>query len=517
MEPFVLRIELKRVQSFIFDVPRLKAMLGANALIGETMRLKLTELAMNSAGIAKLAWPSSLKLDKKGDPLHDDNPEELFSKGILARDGGHFITVFETKHCADEFLKAAAGILSNELPGVRYDAEIMPLGHEHGVKAGNKPDEIHLLDLPVLQVCKETGRDVASSEENFPLETRKRAVSASAKARIKAGDKFYGGYTQDIIGLMRAELYPDQAMKWSRPTDLKDLAAGGYIALIHADGNGIGARFNQWRDHESEADVVEREARGETFFHSMRVAVRRSIVGALRSTFVDKGGTRPYEVLMLGGDDLLLVCRADKALSFALNYAQELQCHILADGKRLDVALGVAIARHTYPVHRLHELAESLASSAKRLYRGLDDGDKTSVIDWQVVSQSWFEDVARARRNSERIRYRVDDQEESLLLTGRPYRVLCGEDSLRRLLTSVSQLSGGSGVRAARSPLRSLRRACEAGRLSGEMAFDRFDEGVRLALGGKLWRRLDNEHWLTRTLDVIGIREIAQLGAKRHE
>jgi hypothetical protein len=35
---FQLKIELKRVQTFIFEVPRLKAMLGANALIGETMR-----------------------------------------------------------------------------------------------------------------------------------------------------------------------------------------------------------------------------------------------------------------------------------------------------------------------------------------------------------------------------------------------------------------------------------------------------------------------------------------------
>jgi len=33
--------QLARVQTFIFAVPRLKAMLGANALIGHTMRHKL--------------------------------------------------------------------------------------------------------------------------------------------------------------------------------------------------------------------------------------------------------------------------------------------------------------------------------------------------------------------------------------------------------------------------------------------------------------------------------------------
>jgi hypothetical protein len=253
------------------------------------------------------------------------------------------------------------------------------------------------------------------------------------------------------------------------------------------------------------------------------VAVRRSIADALHRTFTESGGVRPYEVLMLGGDDLLLICRANGALDFVRAYAEELSQYPLADGKPLTVAMGVAIAQKGYPLHRLHELAESLASSAKRLYRALPMEDKSSVIDWQVVSQSWFKGVAEARRQTECIQYQADGQTETLLLTGRPYRVL-GADGLDGLLLAAMALDArdetDSDEReiAARSPLRSLRTACEQGRLMAEMAFARLPHGVRSLLcweHEKLWKTLsqgDRSLYLNRALDIIGLREIDRLG-----
>ena len=227
---------------------------------------------------------------------------------------------------------------------------------------------------------------------------------------------------------------------------------------------------------------------------------------------------------MLGGDDLLLICRADRALDFAQNYAAELRKYKLADGKPLDVAIGVAIAQKSYPLHRLQELAESLASSAKRLYRAPNNQDKTSVIDWQVVTQSWFEGAAEARRQSECVVYTVDGKTETLLLSRRPYRV-SGENGLEGLLDAARRLDGsGKGKdedKTARSPLRSLRGACVRGRLMGEMVFDRLPDDIRSALGSQgaeLWEGLGSDGrsiYATRALDIVGIWEIARLGRKK--
>jgi hypothetical protein len=510
-----LELSLKRVQAFIFDVPRLRAMLGANALVGQTMRHELPKL-MNGKG-CKLAWPSGLGRDAPNDPLHSgadpDDPAALYEKGILARDGGHFIVVFPGEVQAEGFLRQAETLLAEKLPGVLFEARIEPFGvaTTDGKSREKPPREIQLLNLPVLQICQETGREPASNQD-----AKFGWIAQSVTHRVQWGKEFNQGNTLDIIGLMREKLYPSK-MNWEEPNDLDDLTAGDYLALIHADGNGIGKRYSDWKK-DAQGDAVTKEAHGEAFFHSMRVAVRRAVVDALGKTFTQGDGKRPYEVLMLGGDDLLLICRADKALDFACNYAKELENYKLADGKRLNVALGVAIARHTYPLHRLHELAEELASSAKRLSRAqarAKDDANASVIDWQVVTQSWFTGVAEARRQSERIAYTVDGKAETLLLTRRPYPVL-GDDGLEGLLEAVGKLDGMDDEKAARSPLRALRSACEQGRLAGEMAFANYPVSVKQAFGGSLWQAVNGYH-LTRALDIIGIREIPRLGNKTND
>lgn len=554
--PHKLEISLKRVQTFIFEVPRLKAMLGANAMIGEAMRNELSDLVGNRG--KSLEWPQHIKLEKANDdPLAEveepyrDDPVALYEKGILTRDGGHFIVVFPTKTAAEEFQQEAEQKLTELLPGVLFEIRKQPFEPAAGQEAENRNrrgEEEQLLQLPVLQLCLETGTQPANCEINENDETS--LVARSVKQRFDKGKAFYQNFdkgetfyqkkTKDIIGLIAKKLYAP-VEEFEKPRDLEHLAAGDYIALIHADGNDIGKRYKEWRNRQTES---EKEAAGEAFFYHMRVAVRRAVVTALDKTF--GGGepqpseARPYEVLMLGGDDLLLVCRAEKALLFAKHYTEALhdEKNYLIDGenntkRRLDVAIGVAIAKHTYPLHRLHELAESLASSAKRLYRSLEDKDKDSVIDWQVVTQSWFPDVAAVRRQSERIRYRVrrsgnngESVEETLLLTNRPYRVT-GEDNLEQLLASADiikssdQKNQSEQEKIPRSPLRALRAACEQGRLTAEMAYAHLSSETQQALTGSnvLWEppppQQGNASYSTRALDVIDIAEISRLGSKK--
>lgn len=564
---YKLEISLKRVQTFIFEVPRLKAMLGANAMIGEAMRNTLVEL-MDSCEEKiswpeeikqKLIWPEEIKLTCAQDPLAPDDellkddPKALFAKGILARDGGHFIVLFPDETAADNYRKQAEQKLSELLPGVLFEIKIEPFFIDKTAKksASDKDndeqsrlvssnEETALLQLPVLQICQETGSQPASCQINKGGEWR--FAAQSVKKRLDTGDEFYKKNTKDIIGLMADALYAP-VMDKTNPDDLEKLAGNEYIALIHADGNEIGLRYKHWKGRApKDSTAIAKEAWGETFFHSMRVAVRRAVVTALEKTFKDAGsGARPYQLLMLGGDDLLLVCRASKALIFAREYVSALheENNFLIDGdgedgkRRLDVALGVAIAKHTYPLHRLHELAESLASSAKRLYRAMSN-DKDSVIDWQIITQSWFPDVKSVRQRSECISYTVENRAEKLLLTQRPYRVLAKgqEDSLAALLASAQALHIGKDEqqteeekRAARSPLRGLRTACEQGKRTAEKAFERLPHTVQMTLTGgnvtengaaRLWQQVDTDQFIykTRVLDVINIAEISRLGNK---
>ena len=88
-----VHIELQRVQTWLFAVPRLRAMVGANALLGETLRVALPNLARETGRPWTLA-PSAEAYPgaDANDPLkaHDD-PAGDSKDGILARDGGHLL------------------------------------------------------------------------------------------------------------------------------------------------------------------------------------------------------------------------------------------------------------------------------------------------------------------------------------------------------------------------------------------------------------------------------------------
>lgn len=528
----VVSIELKRVQSFIFAVPRLKAMIGANAMIGEMMRSVLPQLA-SKHGAETLQDYGAPSADPH-DPLMDDNPVELYKRGILVRDGGHFKAVFPDDDRAKAFQAAAAALLIERLPDMLFDIQCRRLDDDPKT-VGMRPaavEEVQLIDLSVLQICQETGQEVASRQ--FVEHGRLRMIAASVVEKRLAGRRFSQGKTDDLIGRMRGNLGLNAQgwageRNWETPRDLKDLCSGGYLALVHADGNNVGASYRKRMEGAPAGDPIAREAFGERFYHSSRVAVRKSLVAALRNTFTDSDGKRPYEVLMLGGDDLLVACRADKALAFVYNYAEELKEHTLADGNALTIGAGVAIAKQSYPIHRLHKLAEALASSAKRLFRALPENGKCSVVDWQIVTQSWFDDLATTRRQADLKQYRVDGKDETLILSQRPYPILPvnGRDSLADLLVSVHKLapartrdSNGENP-ASRSSLRSLRSSFEQGRLAGEMAFDGLEEEVResLASGNNKspWSDKGEGRHLTRALDVVDLYEISRLGIKHHD
>lgn len=390
-------ISVERVQTFIFDVPRLKAMLGANALIGQALRYELPKL-LGDRGLS-LAWPES-------DPTTRDRRTPW-----MPRRTPRIATIRPPFTAGASWPVTGATSLplslTARLPRTFYGLPrrswlpccpgcfLMPCWVRTSVRSPNRErfsPSIH----PVLQVCTETGQEPAS--DTVPDDGGKRYQARSVTHRLEWGAKFHQGREpRDIISLMRVLTPPPRVLgAWGAA----QLTAGDYLALIHADGNGIGLRYKACQQawskgqekpaiKEKEFDVA-REAQGEAFFHSTRLAVRRAIVDALDKTFPDSYAVCPYEVLMLGGDDLLLVCRADQALELARHYATELDKYSLADGKPLQVAIGVAIAQQSYPLHRLHELAEALAGSAKRSHRSLGDAEKASVIDWQVVTQSWF-------------------------------------------------------------------------------------------------------------------------------
>lgn len=484
-----VHVEFQRVQTWLFAVPRLRAMVGANALLGETLRVALAKLARET-GCGWALAPSTEKYPAAdaNDPLKDhDDPSADAKDGIVSRDGGHFEAQFERG--AEAFADAAGLLLRTSLPGLRFRVSI---DGEPRTKS-----QVQLsTELPVLAPCEWTGRGLASAIVEQGDE--RPAVSLDLAQRHEAARRIEDGTAVDLASLLSAKT---KLQKLERAQELKELVGNGYLALIHADGNGVGSGLGKDKTDGERA----------TFFHKNRVLLRRALQKAIDAHCPDTGRA-PLIPLMLGGDDLLLVTRAEIALPFVVRLCEELEAlQKGSNGFKLTLGVGVVFAKHTIPIHRLHEVAEQLASSAKRRFRGFDDDEvKRSVVDWAVFSTAWVDDPEEVRRRD----WLRGSGNDLRVLSQRPIDVL-GEtriDSLQGLVRGAGQLT-----RAPRSQLRYLVEQLSRGRALSELAFAELPQEAKgpLAEAGVTspWRRAaNNGPWLTALLDLVEIAEIGRLG-----
>ncbi len=541
-----VKITFKRIQNFLFAVPRLRAMLGANVLLGETIRVYLArkvDEAINACGTAPPDINATVEQHTIGtppatDPLDDtlrpgdgnrDDPNALYKRGILSRDGGHFHAVFASEDTANHFIDSARKLIEENLPGLNYEIEAPRLDKQNTTLTFGA----NSTRLPHFEICQDTGIDVANGRGKADPGEEKPYISATVMALEEAGDAFMGKQpTQDIIGLLENQL--PLTKDYSTANDLKKLAGdSGYLALIHADGNSVGYRLNRYQQEKINEVQSEHELEAciESFFWAMRRAFRRAVVEALCKTFKelkDHQGPRPYQLLMLGGDDLLILCRPEHAFRLVTDLATEIARYDLPDGKPLSLGIGISIAKHTIPFYLMNDLAEELAGSAKKLYRS--QSDERSVVDWNMATTSWVDAVLEVRRKqSER-----DIEGTRYLRTARPYYVLDNSEmlvpSLKNLLENADKIlqkfdAGSANEGASRAKLKTLAKLHYDDPSAVDAYYRRFYSGENAGAnksihtrldsylhGGSPWKPVDDNYKLTHLIDLAELVEVHYLG-----
>lgn len=491
-----VHIELKRVQTWLFEVPRLRAMRGANALLGRVLRHSLRTLAKSETAWKLFPAPdaSSFPTADPQDPLQArDDPQADAKEGIISRDGGHFEAYFSSG--AQEFAAAATKLLERDVPGLQYRVSI------NGESTPGAVTTMLPNDLPVLAPCSWTGGGLASTairpaggEEVVP-------VSLEVMRRLDEAELLKDGRQHHDLA---THLIAETALHGlTSPQDFDELAQSGYLALIHADGNGVGSH-----GHTGAA----RAARA-AFFHRNRVLMRKALRHALNAVAERASGQAPLIPLMLGGDDILVVCSAEHAFDFTVELCKELDAlqRDNSNGFRLTLGVGIVIARSKIPIHRLHEVASQLTDSAKRMYRqrykpgGANVG--RSVVDWAVYSASSLGNP-------------IDDRRRDWVRTGKDYTCIVSERPVNVLTNTGSSLEGllknAKAInRAPRSQLRYLQNELFKGRTLAELAFEELSSDTRKAFAGagvkSVWTSVGNgsqQQYTTKLYDIIEILEI---------
>lgn len=190
----------------------------------------------------------------------------------------------------------------------------------------------------------------------------------------------------------------------------------GYIAVVHADANGVGSLIVSGAVPDLQA-----------FSNSLRdatVAAARAAVAILPAA----GGTVQARPIVLGGDDFTILVPARHAVPFAQTYLSgfEASSRERQDtlGRALHACVGIAVVKPGWPFLDAHALAESLCGAAKTAYRtaqrsGLAFHRVTTALthDWETVKATELR-AAASDRSLTRVPYSLADVDRLQLLAG---------------------------------------------------------------------------------------------------
>ena len=321
----------------------------------------------------------------------------------------------------------------------------------------------HLRDplLPWFEVCRDSGLPAAGNEDHADGQQAAAPVLAKARQRHQARDRML-------------ELLADVAHVV--PANLDELRHDGWIAVIHADGNGVGQVFT---DFPRRAWQVTQETDGTSgglgleqhaellraFAYELDLATETALGIAVRQATADQDAHDTILPVVVGGDDVTIACNARFALGLAREFglafeeqtaAQPNLAAIIAAGQtgsstgehapgrtgstpRLTAAAGIAYIKPHHPFSSAYALAEDLTASAKRVKQVGEY--EVSALDLHVAFESTLADLADLR-----LHLAVD----GLPRHGGPY-VITAEDSpavgrrdiaeLDRTMRTVSALS----------------------------------------------------------------------------
>ncbi|MDN5354406.1 MAG: hypothetical protein PWQ09_1162 [Candidatus Cloacimonadota bacterium] len=455
-EIIYLKIKTQKVQSFIFKVPKLKAMLGANSLLGEFFAVDLPGLRKNYP-IPQI-WTDYLAAKDETYPSWGtDNINENFKKGVICSAGGHFETFFETETDAQKFLTEVKQKAQEIIPGVRFsfflkEYETLPEKFkDFDDKTKGKVIELPknssqiLIDNPYFYPSSEDG------ENPQLVKGHKGEKDSSVTLKIKEkGVEFYESETNDYLCAFLKKITGKEKYKNSFPEDLNELAdislipQNNKIAIITIDGNAMGNRFRDERDKAKEMKTIDAMISFEKFWFEQRDTFRNALEEAIKTIAKkyeeDKESTKnfkfynyngknklPYQILMLGGDDLLLLTVPEIAFDLVKNFGHQLEEISKDKDKKLTVSAGIAFVKYSFPFSQAHELAESLLSSAKvksRIWKTAKNekgeeyrkAEYRNALDWHIHFPTGTEEIDEIRKQNYMLQY--NDKTE--ILTRRP-------------------------------------------------------------------------------------------------
>lgn len=345
------------IQGYLFGDEKLQAVVGASLLVE-----KLPECLIKSATT-----------------LFGESAFEVINKAA-----GMVGLLFNNDADARRFARIAPVLLHRHAPGLGFTQTVTTIKDEklgaaldQAAQARRAQRNLPPTPLPeatgALEKCRRTGEPVCrSTEKDGP-------TSATSHAKIECLRVDEG-----TLGLLRKLLPEEEGIlrnailhsRWPQNFDQFTQSEGEYLAVVHADVNGLGKLVKEFLSGPNlKGDLDTAIDSYKDFSQGLTNCAVNALQAALEDLIKKYGDTEtiPFRPLVAAGDDVTYVIHARDAFSFTETILQKLRSEaetLFSDlgikENLLSTAAGIAFVKPHYPFSRAYELAESLCRYTKR-------------------------------------------------------------------------------------------------------------------------------------------------------
>jgi hypothetical protein len=431
-------IETSGNQAYLFATNRLAENIGASELTYKVGTQFVLEAVANQGG-TKL-WsnndsPQELRDKLKNAPKIDTAPIEV----IIATSGKALLLV-KDKSVAKAIISEVTERALRDAPGIDVCGVISQSFNWNKEYIHIKIKEIHKIfeeirssrphpsarfpTLPITALCASSGLPAfrlikKTGEAISKISNAKQTAATDWQKRIDKITKDSGYSVEKTISHLEND--SGKELDW--------------LAVVHADGNGLGQIFLNFDKYIQTSTI----AKNRSYVNKLRkfsIALEDATENAYRQALrVLKENQISLDLdivpLVLGGDDLTVICDGKYALEFTRVFLKEFEKQTASESiiaeiaqqalnaPRLSACAGVAITKPHFPFHSSYKLAEQLIKEAKTVKQQVQKDGKPypcSAMDFQIIYDSSFTELSEARQ-----RLFVDNG--NTRLTAKPYVV----------------------------------------------------------------------------------------------
>jgi len=279
--------------------------------------------------------------------LQKYNPDE-----ILVNAAGNIKAIFKEKEQVEKIVHTFIKEIKQSAYGITISQAVVEIKNDTAIQ-----DDINQLEQRLK---------IQRNIPTVPLDPHINILKQNPKT-AKPGVEYKGKELLDFSSKLKRERYAawfnNTRKEDSTLLEMKELTAisnnKNKIAVIHADGNGLGALIPQ---------LNKKGVKLSDFSKKLDKATHKAYETA-------KEDIKKIRPIILGGDDMVVICDADEALDFTARFLEafEKETKDIVPGNYLTACAGIAYCHEKFPFHYAVTLAEELCSQTKKHAKKLNE------------------------------------------------------------------------------------------------------------------------------------------------